>query len=99
MSTPKGHELLPALVDGPGRFAAEDPRLVAGDHVKVGFKTSPPPRGERRGLPEGEWMWLEVTAAVGCPVEFRPGEIYAVVRNSPDRPEGERETRPGRGRR
>jgi hypothetical protein len=115
MSTPKGYELLPALIGGPGRFAAEDPRLVAGDHVKVGFKTDPPPKGERRGWPEREWMWLEVTAAVGAwpgvayrgelrnrpffidglavghPVEFRPGEIYDVVRDSPDRPESEQE--------
>jgi hypothetical protein len=122
MSTPKGYELLLALHDRPGCFAAEDPRLVAGDHVKVGFKTDPPPKGKRGGWPEGEWMWLEVTAAVGawpgvvyrgelrnrplyigglavgCPVEFRPGEIYDVVHDSPDRPEGERESPPGRGR-
>ena len=48
MSTPKGYELLPV------RFPAEDLRLVAGDHVKVGFKTGPPPKGGRRGWPEGE---------------------------------------------
>jgi hypothetical protein len=111
----RAYELLLALHSRPGRYAAEDPRLIPGDHVKVGFRVGP-------GSPvEGEWMFLEVTAVegewpdavyrgelcntpflidpatlrVGQPVEFRAGHIYQVVRDSSDRPEGERETPPG----
>jgi hypothetical protein len=113
MST-QGYELSLALGDKPGRYAAQNPGLIPGDHVKVGFVCPP-------GSPaRAEWMWLQVTAVEGdwpgalyrgrlCnrplyldpatirpgqPVEFRAGHIYAVVRDSSDRPDGERETPP-----
>jgi hypothetical protein len=115
----KPGELLLALIDRPGNYATlVDPKLIVGDHVKVGFKTN-------TGTPyEGEWMWLEVTEVTGdwskgeasykgelcnrprfidpavlragSPVVFGPGHIYAVIHDSPQRPEGEREQpRPG----
>jgi hypothetical protein len=51
---------LPALVDRPGRYAAEAPELVPGDHVKLGFRVD-------QGMPgHSEWMWFEVTAVEGA---------------------------------
>jgi hypothetical protein len=55
----KGYVLLPALIDRPGRYAAEeDPRLIVGDHVKLGFKA-------QKGWPRAEWMFCQVTAVIG----------------------------------
>jgi hypothetical protein len=56
----KAGELLLALHDRPGRYAAEvNPKLAPGDHVKLGFRADP-------ALPfESEWMWVEVTATEG----------------------------------
>jgi hypothetical protein len=106
------------LLDPPtGFYAVEDPRLIPGDHVKVGFRVD----ASFRPKFQGEWMFLEVTAIegdwpnavyrgelcntpfyidpatlrVGQSVEFSARHIYEVVRDSPDRPEGERETPPG----
>jgi len=56
----KTYELLLPLSDRPGRYASEDPRLIPGDHVKVGFRVDPMP-----DAPRGEWMWLAVTAVEG----------------------------------
>jgi len=99
-------ELVPALIDRPGKYATEDPALKVGDHVKVGFNTSPSSPYAH------EWMWLEVTQVeggyrgelcnrprfidsdvlrLGQPVEFRGEHIYSIVHDSPDWPEGERE--------
>jgi hypothetical protein len=110
------YELVQALDPRPGRYAAADPGLLAGDHVKLGFRV-----GVRwRDTFGAEWMWALVTAVdgtwpaatyrgelcnrpvysdpavlrLGQPVEFRAGHIYAVVGDSPQRPEAERETPP-----
>jgi hypothetical protein len=109
------YELLLALDPDAGSYATEDPRLIPGDHVKLGFRVDLRVKGMR-----GEWMFLEVTAVegswpdavyrgelcntpafidptalrVGQPVEFRAGHIYEVIRDSPERPEGEREIPP-----
>jgi hypothetical protein len=56
----KSYELVLALIDEPGRYATEDPKLVPGDHVKLGFRCD-------RGCPyQNEWMFLEVTAVDGA---------------------------------
>jgi hypothetical protein len=114
---PPGGELLLALDPNPGRYVDEDPRLIPGDHVKVGFRTDV---AGIPGQPNGEWMFLEVTAVNGSwpdavyrgklcntpflisparlrrgqPVEFRAGHVYQVVRDSPSRPDEEREQAP-----
>jgi hypothetical protein len=62
MRKPKGKagELLLALHDTPGRYAAVvDPKLLPGDHVKLGFRADP------MAPCESEWMWVEVTAVEG----------------------------------
>jgi hypothetical protein len=113
------YKLLLALHSEPGRYAREDPGLVPGDHVKLGFETDPECRDDE-GSPSAEWMWFEVTSVTGgwpdlvyrgelcnrplCispanlhpgqPVAFRGGHIYSVVRDSPARPEDEREASP-----
>jgi hypothetical protein len=53
--------LVLALDPEPGRYATEDPRLMPGDHVKLGFRVEPP-----RGTFQSEWMWVEVTAMAGA---------------------------------
>jgi hypothetical protein len=58
---PTTYKLLKALDPKPGRYARENPDLVVGDHVKLGFRTDP----RHRGSPHGEWMWLQVTAVTG----------------------------------
>jgi hypothetical protein len=55
------YELLSALDPDPGRYAAEDPSLAPGDHVKLGFRVDPAFRATYRG----EWMFLEVTKIKG----------------------------------
>jgi hypothetical protein len=53
-------EILPALIDRPGKYAAEDPLLIPGDHVKLGVCCDP-------GSPcTNEWLWFEVTAVEGA---------------------------------
>jgi hypothetical protein len=110
------YELLRALDPAPGRFEAEDPSLVPGDHVKIGFRVDPAFRPRYMG----EWMFVEVTKVkgrwpdavyrgelcnrpafinpavlrLGQPVEFRAEHIYAVVHDSPARPQGESEAPP-----
>ena len=64
----RGYELLLALDPDPGRYVSEDPHLLPGDHVKVGFRVD---QSSRRD-PRGEWMFLEVTAVDG----IWPGTVY-----------------------
>jgi hypothetical protein len=54
------YKLLNALDPEPGRYADEDPDLVPGDHVKLGFWVS-----SGHGDASGEWMWFEIVAVVG----------------------------------
>jgi hypothetical protein len=70
----KSGQLLLALIDEPGCYAAKaDPRLMPGDHVKLGFAVDPHFR--EQGL-RGEWMWIEVTAVEGdWPQALYRGEL------------------------
>jgi hypothetical protein len=70
------YELALALIDKPGKYATQDPALLPGDHVKLGFCVSAaaPPNIDN------EWMWVEVTAVEGD----WPDAIYrGELRNKP----------------
>jgi hypothetical protein len=54
----KTYELLDPPFD---RYAHEDPRLLPGDHVKLGFRVD----SRFRLRYHGEWMFLEITAVEG----------------------------------
>jgi hypothetical protein len=67
-----GYELVPALIDRPGKWVDEDPKLTPGDHVKLGFRIP--------GRDEHEWMWVEVTSVEGN----WPNAVYrGELRNRP----------------
>jgi hypothetical protein len=67
---------LPTLVDRSGRYAREDPRLVVGDHAKLGFRTGM----EREIGPRAEWLWIQVTSISG---EWPNARYRGELRNLP----------------